>query len=619
MLDRLEKAGLTLKKSKCVFAVPSIEYLGHVIDAQGLHPSPSKTEAIRNAPTPTSVTELKSFLGLLNYYHKFLPNLSTTLAPLYQLLRKDSKWNWTIVHNQAYRKAKNLLQSSSLLVHFDSHKPLILSCDASPYGLGAVLAHRMEDNSEKPIAYISRTLSPAEKHYSQLEKEALAIVFAVKRFHQYLYGKPFLLYSDHKPLEHLLNESQHVPTMTTSRIQCWALTLSAYQYSIQYRPGTRMGNADALSRLPLPVSPSQVPIPGDVKFVINHLSVHVATVKHLRQWIQKDPILSRVCHLIQAGKAIDNAEPEMELYHRRQMELSVVDGCLLIGTRVVIPKEGREHVLKQLHSSHPGICQMKSLARSYVWWPGIDKDIQELVQQCSTCQLHQANPTRAPLHPWDVPTRPWSRVHVDHAGPFLNKYFLILIDAYSKWLEVHIVPTTSTSAAIDSLRSIFTTHGIPEQLVSDNGPAFTSSEFESFMEEYGIDHVKTAPYHPSSNGLAERAVQTFKSSMKKLTGDVQNRLFTVLFHYRITPQTTTGLSPAELLMGRKLQNQLDLLHPDIARKVTERQQKWSTTGRAPTCRKFKIGDRLYARNYRGTPQWIPVTVVEITGPVSYLV
>ena len=173
-----------------------------------------------------------------------------------------------------------------------------------------------------------------------------------------------------------------------------------------------MSNADALSRLPLSVSPSQVSIPGDVKFVINHLSVHVATVKHLRQWIQKDPILSRVCHLIQAGKAIDNAEPEMEPYHHRQMELSVVDGCLLIGSHVVIPKEGREH---------PGICRMKSLARSYVWWPGIDKDIQELVQQCSTCQLHQANLTRAPLHPWDVPTRPWSRVHVDHAGPFLNK------------------------------------------------------------------------------------------------------------------------------------------------------------------------------------------------------
>ena len=234
-------------------------------------------------------------------------------------------------------------------------------------------------------------MSPAEKHCSQLEKEALAIVFTVKQFHQYLYGKPFLLYSDHKPLEHLLNESQHVPTMTTSRIQRWALTLSAYQYSIQYHPGTHMGNADALSRLPLPVSPSQVPIPGDVKVAIN-LFVHVVTVKHLRQWIQKDPILSRVCHLIQAGKAIDNAEPEMEPYNRRQMELSVVDGCLLIGSSVLIPKEGREQVLKQLHLSHPGICRIKSLARSYVWWPGIDKDIQEMVQQCSTCQL-QANPT----------------------------------------------------------------------------------------------------------------------------------------------------------------------------------------------------------------------------------
>lgn len=162
--------------------------MGHVIDAKGLHPSESKVRAIRDAPTPTNVTELKSFLGLLNYYHKFLPDLATLLAPLHQLLRKDTKWMWTHNQEEAFKQAKSFLHSKSLLTRYDENKPLIIAGDASSYGLGAVLSHRMDDGSELPVAYASRTLSPAEKKYSQLEKEALAIVFAVRKFHDYIYG-----------------------------------------------------------------------------------------------------------------------------------------------------------------------------------------------------------------------------------------------------------------------------------------------------------------------------------------------------------------------------------------------------------------------------------------------
>ena len=184
-------------------------------------------------------------------------------------------------------------------------------------------------------------------------------------------------------------------------------------------------------------------------------------------------------------------------------ELSAVDGCILWGARVVIPPPGRKLVLSQLHDTHPGICKMKSLARSYVWWPGMDTDIVTTVQHCDTCQQHRPSPQKAPLHPWEWPSRPWSRVHIDHTGPFQGKLFLVLVDAHSKWIEVHIVPSTSAASTIAKLRHIFATFGLPEQIVSDNGSGFTSVEFQQFLAANGIKQVLTSPYHPLSNGLAE--------------------------------------------------------------------------------------------------------------------
>ncbi len=181
-------------------------FLGHRISAAGVQPVTEKVQAIQEAPTPQSVSELKAYLGLLNYYHKFLPSLSTVLAPLHRLLKKETKWTWGREQEEAFVKSKELLQSSALLVHYDPTKPLILACDASPYGEGAVLSHRMEDGTDKPIGFVSRTLNSAEKDYSQLDKEGLAVIFRVKKFHTYVYGRPFTIVTDHKPLIALFNE-----------------------------------------------------------------------------------------------------------------------------------------------------------------------------------------------------------------------------------------------------------------------------------------------------------------------------------------------------------------------------------------------------------------------------
>ena len=197
VLSRLEKAGLRAQRSKCQFGVHSVSFLGHRIDGEGVHPLPDKVNAIKNAPTPQNVRQLKSYLGILSYYSKYLPNLSSTLAPLYQLLCKNNKWRWSEVESKAFEHSKSLLTSESLLVHWNPSLPLVLSCDASEVAIGAVLAHRYPDGSERPIGYASRSLSKSERNYSQLEKEGVSCVFGIKRFHMYLIGHHFKLYTDH--------------------------------------------------------------------------------------------------------------------------------------------------------------------------------------------------------------------------------------------------------------------------------------------------------------------------------------------------------------------------------------------------------------------------------------
>ena len=309
----------------------------------------------------------------------------------------------------------------------------------------------MDDNSETPIAFASRTLSPAEKKYAQLEKEALAIIFAVKKFHDYLYGRHFTLYSDHKPLQYLLNESKQIPVLASSRIQRWALTLSAYTYSINYKPGNKLAHADSLSRLPLPDHPKVVLMLHDMTLLLHHLSESIVHVSSIKDWTDKDPILSRVRTLVQTGWSLPDNTPNLQPYAQCYTELSVIDGCLLRGSRVIVPPQGRPIVLSQLHDTHPGISRMKSLARSYVWWPGLDRDIENTVKSCQTGQESRPAPPQAPVHPWECPSRPWARLHIDHAGPFLGKTFHIVVDAHSRWLEVCVVDSTSAEVTIRSL------------------------------------------------------------------------------------------------------------------------------------------------------------------------
>ena len=289
VLSRLEAAGLRLKLQKCSFMLSSVEYLGHKISAEGIHPTEEKKQAILDAPPPQNLQQLRSFLGLLNFYGKFLPNIASTLAPLYGLLKKNTRWCWGRPQSEAFNKAKHLLTSAQVLTPFDVKKKLCLSCDASPYGIGAVLSHQFADGSERPIAYASRTLAPAERKYCQLEKEGLAVVYGVKKFHQYLFGQEFVIFSDHKPLQYLFSESRPVPAMASSRIQRWALTLSAYSYKMVFKSGKQQANADALSRLPLQTTVGDIPIPEDTVLMLQALdrSDAAVSVKQIREGLAR--------------------------------------------------------------------------------------------------------------------------------------------------------------------------------------------------------------------------------------------------------------------------------------------------------------------------------------------
>ena len=220
---------------------------------------------------------------------------------------------------------------------------------------------------------------------------------------------------------------------------------------------------------------------------------------------------------------------------------------------------------------------------------------------------------------WEWPTQPWSRIHIDYAGPFQGKIFLVAVDADSKWIKASLVNSATSTITIHKLRSMFATHGLPRVVVSDNGSVFTSSEFQEFMTKNGIHHIRTAPYHPASNGLAERAVQTLKEGLKKLSsGCLETKLCHFLFQYRITPHTMTGQSPAQLLLGRQLRSHLDQLHPDLASRVEHKQELQKQSHDQQTkMRQFVPDDAVFVHNFAQGDPWLAGTIVNAPGPRSY--
>ncbi|UYV67231.1 K02A2.6-like, partial [Cordylochernes scorpioides] len=500
---RLAKYNIKLKKEKCLFLQKEIEYLGNLVTGKGIRPLDHKVQAIQKAKTLTNISELRSFLGLINFYGKFIPNLPELLKPLHELLHKKRPWVWTKECGEAIDKCKYSITSERVLVPYDTTLPLCLATDASQIGVGAVLSHIIE-GQERPIMFASRTLSEAEQNYSQIEKEALAIIYGVTKFHQFIYGRKFILITDHKPLVTILGSRSGIPTLSTSRLQRWALILSAYTYDIKFRRTQDHGNADLLSRFP--VGCEEIPRLNNV-YALSYVEELPITAEEIATETEKDEVLSLAKFYTQQGwpeKVADHLRP----YFQRKLELTVDGECLVWGMRVVIPPSLRIKMLNCLHETHSGMNKMKAVARSHFWWPNLDTQIEFLVNKCRSCQESQDGPNEGKWQPWRWSTRPWQRIHIDFANKE-NINLLIVVDSHSKWIEAIPMRETTTRKTIEQLRRLFSSYGLPEELVSDNGPQFTGSEMKGFLEGNGIKQTLIPAYHPQSNGLAERAVKAY--------------------------------------------------------------------------------------------------------------
>ena len=495
-------------------------------------------------------------------------------------------------------KTLRLLKSPPVLGHFDPKLPVILACDASPVGLGCVLSQQTRQG-ERSIAFYSRTLNDTEKRYSQTDREGLAVVAGVKRFHYYLAGRPFSIRTDHKPLLGLIGENKPLPLMASPRVIRWALMLGAYDYHLEFVPGVKQAHCDALSRLPVPTSapsPSEK-VPSETVHLMEFLDASPVTADQIRRWTSRDPTLSVVMQYVREGWPSDNEvlSPTFRPYRARKAELSVHDGCLLWGSRVVVPPQGRPNILKLLHDGHCGESRTKSLARMYVWWPNLDEDITAVSQRCEKCQANRASAPETPLHPWVWPSKPWERVHVDYCGPVDGWMFFIIIDAHSKWMDVFPTRSCTSETTIEHLRASFASWGLPKTLVSDNAQCFMSDTFQTFCRSNGIVHLTSPALSPKSNGLAERSVQTLKMSLRKQSaGTVHTKVARFLLRYRTTPHTTTQVSPAELFLGRSVRTPLDLVRPDLGDRVRKNQEKQKHyADRGSQQRTVCVGDAVF--------------------------
>jgi transposase InsO family protein len=545
LLHLLLKFNIQINANKSVFCAKKIKYLGYYIDGRGISPDAERIGALQKAPKPATVQATRSFLGFVQYYAKFVPHFATLAKPLFDLISEDS-FSWGDKEDQCYDELVYAILNGKVLASYQPGAYSELICDASDWAIGAVL-----EQGGRPVICVSRLLTKAEKNYAQTQKEALAIFWATRRLHKYLFGAKFKIVTDHRALQFIFNPSASIGKTTSAMLQRWALALSAYDYDIEHRSGGSIPHADYLSRH----AHHEVPTSEDE---VEVLSINPLPIDRNRLIEETRKYYGPVLAGVRKGWSSSTKKRFPELFQKRD-DLSVkADGVVTFNDRPIIPPSLRRPMLQHLHDGHLGRDKMVSLARLICWWPSLAADITTFGKGCQRCQTNKPN-THPTWKPWPVPFQAMQRVHGDYCGPFFNRYYiLVLEDAYSKFPEAFITTSANADFTREALQKFFAREGIPQTFVTDNGSHFKAKELQDWLRSLGCYPICTAPRHPASNGLAENFVKTLKIAIKAAQPENLRHLHrcvdNFLLQYRNAIHPTTRATPAFLFKGRNLRS-----------------------------------------------------------------
>ena len=526
-----------------------------MFSANGMSPDLEKIKIIQQWPQPTTISDVRRFHGLASYYRRYIRGFSSIAEPLLRLMDKDAEFHWTPQCEKAFRQLKELLTKAPVLICPSFDKEFQLTTDASGYGLGAVL-----EQEGHPVAFASRTLTPAEKNYSVIQRECLAIVYATKQFRHYLLGRHFALYTDHSPL--LWLSAQKMEGLLCR----WALSLQEFNFTIKYCKGSTNNCADALSRQEVQM--------GDKLCATTGILAGDITEEDIRIGQHEDSTLRTVLDALTrtTTRLCTKAWKQFPLRRFAQLwsQLQVTNGILYCNipqpadvTRkvLVVPKSLIQTILHMCHdvpgAGHQGFDKTLARVQEEAYWVGMTRDVNHHCTTCEKCQAAKLNSARkAPMQ--NVPVgRPWQMVAVDILEVPLsiqgNRYIIVIQDYFTKWLEAIALKDQTADTITKELIVVFGRFGMPQFLHSDQGRNFESTLLRSTLEAFGVEKTRTTAYHPQGDGMVERAnrsiLQMLRTFVEKKT-DWERWLPLMLYAYRTSKHPSTGRTPFEVMFGR---------------------------------------------------------------------
>ena len=622
-LQRCTAKGLKLNSNKVRLRMREVPFIGHVATDKGLRADPAKIVAITEMPRPVDVAGVQRLLGMAQYLAKFLPNLSDLTKPLRDLTHKEVEWVWDQPQEQAFNKLLKAISNTPVLRYYNLAEEVTIQCDASQTGLGAALMQ-----SGQPVAYASRALTDTEIRYAQIEKELLAIVFACNRFDAYIYGREVInVESDHQPLETIMKKPLND---APKRLQRMLMQLQKYSLNVRYKRGKLMHLADTLSRAYLPGEQSVAEV-KELEYVSHTESLALAPddLQRLQHAAAQDVAIQELRHVILRGwpghkmEVPDAARP----YFDFRDQMTIQDQLVFKGSVVVIPAALRLEMMAKCHATHIGIEGCLRRARESMYWPRMSSDLKDYISKCDICLAHQNAPAKETLMQHEIVARPWAKVGADLCD--LNgRTLLVVCDYFSGFVEVERLHSTTTSAVSRTLKTLFSRYGVPDVLMTDNGPQFASAEFVSFASKWGFRHVTSSPRYPQSNGRAENAVKTIKRLFKKCKESGQSE-YQALLDWRNTPTESLGTSPAQRFLGRRCRTLLPmtetLLKPaydttTVARALKGKRAKQAHyyNRQARDLPPISVGEAVRLR-LPGEKRWTAGICTGFRGPRSYIV